>query len=224
MTNAEGISKDEAKRNAELRNLKSARRFFVIRASSLFRHSSFVIRHSLRSSFCAKGAFTIIELLAVITIIVILAGLILATAGYVEKKGARSRAESEIAALSAAMESYKADNGIYPTDPNKTENVDPAASPVPSAASQYLYEQLSGDTNNDRKADTKSYFAFKPNQLSPTDQTQNVTAIRDPFGNPYGYSTAKAAGKAFGYNPTFDLWSTANANPPSDQNQWIKNW
>jgi hypothetical protein len=24
-----------------------------------------------------------------------------------------------------------------------------------------------------------------------------------------------------GYNPTFDLWSTANTNT---QNQWIKNW
>jgi hypothetical protein len=33
--------------------------------------------------------------------------LILATAGYVQKKGARSRTEAEIAALSAALESYK---------------------------------------------------------------------------------------------------------------------
>ncbi|HEX8678402.1 MAG TPA: hypothetical protein VF683_00455, partial [Chthoniobacterales bacterium] len=52
-----------------------------------------------------------------------------------------------------------------------------------------------------------------------------VTAIRDPFGNPYGYSTAKAANPAgsVGYNPTFDLWSTGGedgANPL----QWIKNW
>ena len=44
-----------------------------------------------------------------------LAGLILATSGYVQKKGPRSRAEAEIAALSAALESYKADNGIYPS-------------------------------------------------------------------------------------------------------------
>src|SRR5205807_5758756 len=61
-------------------------------------------------------AFTVIELLVVITIIIILAGLILSTIGYVQKKGARSRAETEIAAMSAALESYKADNGIYPRD------------------------------------------------------------------------------------------------------------
>ena len=63
-------------------------------------------------------SFTILELLVVITIIIVLAGLILVTVGYVQKKGARSRAEAEIAAMSAALESYKADNGIYPTSAN----------------------------------------------------------------------------------------------------------
>src|SRR5260370_39635740 len=80
------------------------------RVSDFIIPSSFVIRHS---SFSAQGAFTVLELLVVITIIVTLAGLILATTGYVQKKGGRSRAESEIDAMSAAMESYKADNGIY---------------------------------------------------------------------------------------------------------------
>src|SRR5438132_13864187 len=66
-------------------------------------------------------AFTVIELLVVITIIIILAGLILSTVGYVQKKGARSRAEAEMAAMSAALESYKADNGIYPRDATATD-------------------------------------------------------------------------------------------------------
>src|SRR5205085_2122538 len=67
-------------------------------------------------TYTIRRAFTLIELLVVISIIVILAGLILSTVGYVQKKGARSRAEAEIAAISAALESYKADNGIYPRD------------------------------------------------------------------------------------------------------------
>lgn len=65
------------------------------------------------------------------------------------------------------------------------------------------------------------------NQLSPSDQSQHVTAIRDPFGNSYGYSTAKAANPSgtVGYNPTFDLWSSAGATAgPPNQVQWIKNW
>ena len=174
-------------------------------------------------SILRKRAFTIIELLVVIAIIIILAGLILSTVGYVQKKGARSRAEAEIAAMSAALESYKADNGIYPSDTTLTD-VDATASPTPAAASLYLYEQLSGDTDNDRIPQVKSYFSFKPNQLNPIDQSKPVQCIRDPFGNCYGYSTAKALGKTYGYNPTYDLWSVADANPVPNQIQWIKNW
>jgi general secretion pathway protein G len=176
-------------------------------------------------SILRKSAFTIIELLVVTSIIIILAGLILSTVGYVQKKGARSRAEAEIAAMSAALENYKADNGIYPSDTTKTD-VDPTASPTPAAASLYLYEQLSGDADNDasRVAEMKSYFPFKPNQLSPTDQSKPVQFVRDPFGNVYGYSTAKALGKAYGYNPTFDLWSITDDRSGTNQTKWVKNW
>ena len=84
-----------------------------VRHSRFVIDSSFVSRHS---SFRKASGFTIIELLIVITIIIILAALILGTVGYVQKKAARSRAEAEIAALSAACENYKADNGVYPTN------------------------------------------------------------------------------------------------------------
>jgi type II secretory pathway pseudopilin PulG len=216
------------------------------------------------SKFGAGGAFTLIELLIVIAIIIVLAGLVLSTVGYVQKKGARSRAETEIAAMSAACESYKADNGVYPrplsTTPNSTTDVldartmgDPTTTNY-TAASLVLYRALSGDRDLDRIVDVadesldidgstlstpltqlpRSYYTFKPNQLSPIDQTLPVAFIRDPFGNPfgnsYGYSTANQAAPSSGYNPTFDLWSTAGltANPggPPDTitPQWIKNW
>ena len=67
-----------------------------------------------------------------------------------------------------------------------------------------------------------------------TDSNGNTTTAvnfaRDPFGNSYGYSTAYQADPSKGYNPTFDLWSTANyqlptSNPtPTPQDFWIKNW
>src|SRR5438874_10483898 len=146
-------------------------------------------------SILRKNAFTIIELLVVISIIIILAGLILSTVGYVQKKGARSRAEAEIAAISAALENYKADNGIYPR--GKSVSSPPSGSPLYSAAAtgtddldartnkdssqkiyqdacRYMYEQLSGDANLDISPDAgnKSYFAFKPQMLAViTDST-----------------------------------------------------
>jgi type II secretory pathway pseudopilin PulG len=180
------------------------------------------------------GAFTVIELLIVMSIIIVLAGLILATSGYVQKKGARSRAESEIAAMSAALESYKADNGIYPAAP--VTNTLVATDPNPTnyrAASLVLYRALSGDDDNDtaRISEAKSYFPFKPNQLGPPiPPTAKVDYLRDPFGNSYGYSTSKNptanpnSGTAAGYNPTFDLWSTAGGTGSAGEPAWIKNW
>ena len=186
-------------------------------------------------------AFTLIELIVVITVIIILTGLVLSTVGYAQKKGARARAETEIAAISAACESYKADNGVYPNN-GDTNNLDARTSGNPSSPSYNLtslalYNLLFGATNGSRtpNAGARSYFLFKPNMLSPADQTQNVQYIRDPFGNSYGYSTidnpVANPSPTPGYNPTFDLWSTAGvapsptpAPPATQQDLWIKNW
>src|SRR5207248_5557346 len=92
-----------------------------VRHSGFVINSSFVIRHS---SFSRRSAFTLIELIVVTTVIIILTGLVLSTVGYVQKKGARARAETEIAAMSAACENYKADNGIYPRDNTTNQYTD----------------------------------------------------------------------------------------------------
>jgi type II secretory pathway pseudopilin PulG len=206
-----------------------------------------------------SGAFTVIELIVVVGVILILTGLVLSTAGYARKKGARARAETEIAAMSAACEGYKADNGVYPRDPtpntatdalNARTMGDPTTT-LYNTAGLVLYRALSGDRNLDRTVSNADknfdidgsalgtplsqlpqvYFTFKPNQLSPADQTQNVQYVRDPFGNSYGYSTAYQYNSSNGYNPTFDSWSTSGltGNPPGTGTdtitpQWTKNW
>jgi type II secretory pathway pseudopilin PulG len=198
------------------------------------------------------NAFTLIELIVVVGIIIVLAGLVLSTAGYARKKSARARAETEIAAISAACENYKADNGIYPRGPasattigsvtipaNATDNLNArtrgnptdTTDPTYGETSLYLYTLLSGDSAGNRSPTGKSYMAFKPNMLLPAGGTGTVTAIADPFGNSYGYSTINQTDSTKGYNPTFDLWSTAGLtnDPPTSGTdtitpQWIKNW
>ena len=221
---------------------------------------------------CRHNAFTVIELVVVVGIIIVLAGLVLSTAGYARKKGARARAETEIAAISAACENYKADNGVYPSN-SVTNNLDPRTNGDPrttaySSGSQYLYGELSGDRNFNYIIDpgeqgNRSYFAFKSTppsadgtsnsgmlSITRSGSTYTVNYIRDPFGNSYGYSTLSAnyldwqnydacvsgggscqppscpRPSSSGYNPTFDLWSTAGTTSGSttDRNQWIKNW
>src|SRR5438132_10544246 len=114
----------------------------------------------LTNCFCCRGerrynAFTLIELIVVVTVITILAGLVLSTVGYARKKGALSRAETEIAAMSAACESYKADNGIYPrgnadlssSTPYDTDKLNarrdgnPDSTPSPDPAAPFPYSQ-----------------------------------------------------------------------------------
>jgi len=117
--------------------------------------------------------------------------------------------------MSAALENYKADNAVYP-----------AYSGV--AGAHALYQGLSGDGNDAIGGTTtstgmqgssgKSYMALKPNMLSPN-PPDATTRVIDPFRNDYNYAAPGTINIA-----TFDLWSTANANPPTDQNQWIKNW
>jgi len=199
---------------------------FDIRRSDI--HSSFVIR---AASF-RDSAVTIIELLVVIIIILILAGLILSISSYVQNKGARARAETEIAAMSAALESYKADNGIYPrVVDGSTDTLDARTSFNPSNykdASLYLFTELSGlNTSQQPVANKKSYFTFRAQMLghNPGDNV-TVAYIRDPFGNSYGYSTANQKDSGKGYNPTYDLWSAGSiASPtPTPPAAWIKNW
>jgi type II secretory pathway pseudopilin PulG len=135
-------------------------------------------------------------------IIAILAGLILQTAGYVQRKGATSRAEAEIAALSAALESYKADMGDYPTGTNGS----PTNTSAPNDGNSFLMEAL-------MPASGKVYFEFSKGMT-------NGSNIVDPFGEQYGYVYGTNGGPMSGPN-FFDLWSRSGT---TNTEAWKKNW
>ena len=210
----------------------------------------------------SRAAFTIIELLTVMGIILLLAGLVLGVAGHAQGKASQARAQAEIQALSAAIESYKIDNGTYP-ESSDTDALNPNVAGSPSyldptdthytKASEYLYQELSGyhtTTNPPSVPPTKGYFNFTPSQVAP-DGTNATTVtpgspylyINDPWGFCYGYSTTNLAAQtagtsttSAGYNPTFDLWSTAGYSASGGKSLptgitsstvstlWVKNW
>jgi len=190
------------------------------------------VRHGERLTNCSGdrryNAFTLIELIVVIGIIIVLAGLVLSTAGYARKKGARARAETEIAAMSAACESYKADNGIYPRDPTAntaTDNLNaktdgnPVLNPAPPnpsgatypLASLVLYRALSGDRNLDRAVtDADKNFNIDGTPLSPPlgQLPQSYFTFKPNMLSPAGGTgTVTAINDAFGYSYGY---STAN--------------
>jgi len=200
-----------------------------------------VLKRSLR-----LNSFTLIELLTVIAIIAILAALTLAAAEGVMKSAARSRAKAEIQGLSTALESYKSDNGIYPSAYTFTGGASNYAAADPltqtnfSGSAQLLYQALSGYANfrDTPVAGTKSYMSFKANQLGNATAAAGTsgagsTYVQDPFGYPYGYYTgdtpvAGAPQQNPPYNGTgfFDLWSTGGntTTTPNWTNSWISNW
>ena len=164
-------------------------------------------------------AFTLIELLAVITVIGILAGLTLGAAGAVRRHGASSTAKAEVAALQAACDRYYADYNSYPTttnsmpDPSSSSDVNPSPTSKYGTAGRALFNSLFGTNQYNLPPSTKRYFEPKPAMVSSA-------TIADPyFIDPWGY--------AYGYNSDGTnaplIWSTAGTTK-GETNKWITSW
>ncbi len=159
----------------------------------------------------SRAAFTLIELLAVITIIGILAGLTLGAAGAVRRHGASSTAKAEVAALQAACDRYFADNNLYPSN----TSVDPLTKTNPSTytgAGQALFTNLLGSVTLSVAPTTKRYFEPKPAMVY-TNGSPNY--LIDPWGYAYGYNSD-------GTNAPL-IWSTAGTTK-GETNKWIASW
>ena len=198
------------------------------------------------------NAFTLVELIVVMTIILILVGLTIQAASGVLQASARGRCRSEIQGLTTALESYKNDNGAYPASSTLLTNS--AASPYGSAvtgtdgsgstyqgAAQVLYEALSGKINYQDTTLTATaltgakvaYMTFKVSQLGGNMTTisggtvaANSTYVQDPWSYAYGYSTGTSSSYPYTGTGFFDLWSTAGVLAPAATNSaaWIANW
>ena len=199
----------------------------------------------------ANHGFTLLELMTVLLVISILTAMVVGVAGMVQTKSAKERARVEIKMLEVAADAYKNDNGGYPRT-DETDKLDPRKDFSPTSkkyeeASLALYRELTGDKGPDRAkpdgvpdADAPAYLKeFDLRIVKRSQNTQggiNKTEVKyfqDPFGFPYGYSTAAAKqeqeytselrkngtaerkrdDEAEGFNTvTFDLWSTAGSN------------
>jgi prepilin-type N-terminal cleavage/methylation domain-containing protein len=222
-----------------------------------------------------SSAFTLIEVITAMAVILILTGLVIQISGYVTNRGSKARATSEMSLFSAACDSYKADNGAYPQDLKRggltsvgvTDELKPKEHFIPTAkeyedANQFLYKELTGDkvgTNGKDPdgipdKDEPRYLKEFDAKILKADRDKDnkitkVKYIQDPFGYPYGYSTAAArvemlyqqdlrtkgnaakrpgASDMPGFNSSsFDLWSTGGSKPtsqPSDDKKKELEW
>lgn len=172
-----------------------------------------------------------IELLAVIVIIVLLATVVVKVSGYVKQKSNIARAKGEIAALSVALERFKADNGRYPTSSTVRALVDFSGAGTMSPVITngiLLYTQLTSP---------QQYGSFKPSQLmvftnntavvfgTGTQYFNAFTCIIDPWGHPYNYYRTYPTQTDQVNQATFDLWSSGpNGHNENGAGDDITNW
>ena len=124
------------------------------------------------SSLQSFRAFTLVELLAVVLIIFVLAGIMITLGKYVNRQIGLTRAKAQMAALQLALESYKADMGYYPASTwVRYSGYDEAE----LSNSACLYRALTRP---------KCYYRARQFEIGATGQ---YTFFTDPWGTAWNY-------------------------------------
>lgn len=124
--------------------------------------------------------FTIIELITVMIVILILAGLVVGAGARARVKAMQSKTEAMIAAIETAIAMYHVDTGLYPGRDNQNST---------------LVSDLTAGTGSGDSGWQGPYMEFKERDLSEAE-------VIDPWGEAYYYLTPGTHNTA-----SFDLWS-----------------
>ena len=178
----------------------------------------------LNHKISKSPSFTLIELMAVVAIIAILAGLVRGGAGAVRQRAARGQAKAEIAAIEAGLGRYQMDFGAYPTAVNITTSGNQYGqyntSTYPTAG-QALFTNLWGAATYASTAGGKQYLNVKPSMVNKSGANYFI----DPWGYAYGYYWSGTNSLFGGAVP--DVWSTGGQTGTGSQTnraKWITSW
>jgi prepilin-type N-terminal cleavage/methylation domain-containing protein len=180
--------------------------------------------------------FSMVELMVVIGIIVILAGILIGSLPGIQASINRNKIKTFLAEIEDGLSKYQLDNGIYPL--NEPTGGDRDGAGVTGAS--VLYKHLSGDFDLNGEVDfqnnEKIYVQrldFNTNREAREPRSTNAGGqymVIDSFGDPVRY-LAQPPNLPRGQtrltrSPAYDLWSLAGADPGDGQleNKIIANW
>jgi prepilin-type N-terminal cleavage/methylation domain-containing protein len=173
-----------------------------------------------------RQGFTLVEMLAVIAIIGILAGLALTLLPNATVDGKRKRTKSQLTQIQTAIESYHAKNGFYPPD-----------SPTGTSLNQ-LYYELTGvvwdgssytDVNGQPVNTSTLGVGGIVNAVKPGEKTRNffgdakietvdmggALLLKVPLDWPDGFANPPLPGK-----PTANVWHYNSSRPEHNKQSY----
>jgi prepilin-type N-terminal cleavage/methylation domain-containing protein len=209
-------------------------------------HTKLMVKASAGCSTTSsrQRAFTLIELMVVMAIMAILAGLVFGAMRGMKANSMRKKSSVQIAALELGLEMYRTDFGGFPIS-----EVDPEGDARTGAT--ILYQALSGDGNDLLEASSpqasigelassqRSYMEQLDAKRNPFGLVMRRSGasyyVADPWREPYRYRClATAQDRQSGQrNPaSYDLYShgqTENEEMQEggggdEEKKWITNW
>lgn len=181
-----------------------------------------------------------IELMVVVGIMVVLAGLLIGSLPGIQTRVNRGKVEAFVAELESGLSRYRIDNGAYPQNPPTGAGAD-ARDASGIEGSRVLYKHLSGDWAGTGSAvdpankDEKIYvnkLDFESNRNSKEPRAVSVGGafiVVDSYGNQVRYLAQPpniTQAQRLTFNPTYDIWSITDADPieQEEQARHITNW
>jgi prepilin-type N-terminal cleavage/methylation domain-containing protein len=185
--------------------------------------------------FRRTAGFSMIELMVVVGIMVVLAGLLIASLPGIQSRINRGKVETFIAELESGLSKYQIDHGSYPLN-EPTGDRDKAG--IEGAA--VLYKHLSGDWDLNGEVDfaqNEKVYVPKIDYVSQREAREPRSMsiggrymVIDSYSNPIRYlAQVPNLGpneKRETYNPTYDIWSITDADPDNEKEaaKYITNW
>jgi prepilin-type N-terminal cleavage/methylation domain-containing protein len=165
--------------------------------------------HAGRVRYGVRAAFTLIELLAVIAIIGLLAGLAIGVSGLVVEKNRVARMRGEHANLLTAIESYKAELGTYPPD-HPSLNTANDTNRYQWARMNSLFYELSGAIFTNKAPGVNTFLTLgTAEEISPT-------TLKNQFGVDGIQNSARRPGEVAYRNMRFKPSQFAEINVTED--------
>lgn len=191
-----------------------------------------------------RSGFTLMELMVVLAIIALLAGLTLGTFSFATKSASRNRTAAAAAAIKSGLENYKSEFGEYPEPADAASTVDIQKKTYRVGGAKMLYQAMSGDGSNAIKL---ASGGMASNGEIEDNEVQNIMLkempasmwikqddeyfVIDGFRKPFQYTKGEDA-----VNSTYDLWSYGDDDEntesvakgdkldPKKSAKWLTNW